>query len=591
MKILLRLTGYGWRHKPYLLGAYAATTFATIAAIAIPKLLGTAIDSALESGLQSRLLFFAGLMLLIAVFRGVFGYAQQYLAEAVSQKAAYDLRNDFFRKLQSLSFGFHDQQQTGNLMSRATQDVEAVRRFISMAMIRGANLLLMLIGVSGLMFFTNWRLALVTVAFLPPMLWRATWMAKRLRGIWMTVQSETGHMTTVLQENLAGMRVVKAFGARDLEEKKFEEKASTVADSTYKASAMFATQGSLMTFFFVLSMAAILWFGGREIIDGQLTRGELATFIVYMGMLQMPIRMAGWLINSFSRAQSAGQRLFEILDAESPVEEKADAVPMPRVSGRVKLDQVSLNYDEHGPAITDIDFAVEPGELVAILGAPGSGKSTVVQLIPRFYDVTSGSITIDDMDVRDATLASLRENVGIVLQDIFVFAGTLRDNIAYGLDNAPMEDVIAAAKVAQLHDFIETLPQGYGTWVGERGITLSGGQRQRLAIARTILLDPPILILDDSTSSVDMGTEYMIQQALEDVVKGRTTFVIAHRLSTVRKANLILVLDEGKIVERGAHEDLMQMGGIYRRIYDLQLKPQEEAAVSGEAVPAAGGDA
>ena len=591
MKILLRLTGYGWRHKPYLLGAYAATTFATIAAIAIPKLLGTAIDSALESGLQSRLLFFAGLMLLIAVFRGVFGYAQQYLAEAVSQKAAYDLRNDFFRKLQSLSFGFHDQQQTGNLMSRATQDVEAVRRFISMAMIRGANLLLMLIGVSGLMFFTNWRLALVTVAFLPPMLWRATWMAKRLRGIWMTVQSETGHMTTVLQENLAGMRVVKAFGARDLEEKKFEEKASTVADSTYKASAMFATQGSLMTFFFVLSMAAILWFGGREIIDGQLTRGELATFIVYMGMLQMPIRMAGWLINSFSRAQSAGQRLFEILDAESPVEEKADAVPMPRVSGRVKLDQVSLNYDEHGPAITDIDFAVEPGELVAILGAPGSGKSTVVQLIPRFYDVTSGSITIDDMDVRDATLASLRENVGIVLQDIFVFAGTLRDNIAYGLDNAPMEDVIAAAKVAQLHDFIETLPQGYGTWVGERGITLSGGQRQRLAIARTILLDPSILILDDSTSSVDMGTEYMIQQALEDVVKGRTTFVIAHRLSTVRKANLILVLDEGKIVERGAHEDLMQMGGIYRRIYDLQLKPQEEAAVSGEAVPAAGGDA
>ncbi len=591
MKTLLRLTGYGWRHKPYLLGAYAATTFATIGAIAIPRLLGTAIDSALESGLQSRLLFFASLMLGIAVVRGLFGYAQQYLAEVVSQRAAFDLRNDFFRKLQSLSFGFHDQQQTGNLMSRATQDVEAVRRFISMAMIRGANLLLMIIGVSGLMFFTNWRLALVAVAFLPPMLWRANWMARRLRGIWMTVQSETGHMTTVLQENLAGMRVVKAFGAHELEEEKFEEKATTVADNTYKASAMFATQGSLMTYIFILSMAAILWFGGREIIDGRLTRGELASFIVYMGLLQMPIRMAGWLINSFSRAQSAGERLFEILDAESPVEEKADAVPMPRVNGRVKLDGVSLNYDEHGPAVKDIDFEVEPGQLIAILGAPGSGKSTVVQLIPRFYDVTSGSITVDGMDVRDATLASLRENVGIVLQDIFVFAGTLRDNIAYGLDGAPMEDVVAAAKVAQLHDFIETLPQGYDTWVGERGITLSGGQRQRLAIARTILLDPPILILDDSTSSVDMGTEYMIQQALEDVVKGRTTFVIAHRLSTVRKADLILVLDEGEIAERGTHADLMAVGGIYKRIYDLQLRPQEEAAVSGEAVPAAGGDA
>ena len=282
------------------------------------------------------------------------------------------------------------------------------------------------------------------------------------------------------------------------------------------------------------------------------------------------------MVNTFSRASSAGQRLYDVLDAESPVTEKPDAVPLPRAAGHVAFENVSVSYDEAGSAVRNIDFEAQPGQIIALLGGPGSGKSTIAHVIPRFYDVSEGRITIDGYDIRDVTLSSLRQNVGIVMQDAFVFADTIKDNIAYGLDDVDMERVVEAAKTAQLHDFIEELPDGYSTWVGERGITLSGGQRQRLAIARTILLDPPVLILDDSTSSVDMATEHRLQQALDHVIKGRTTFVIAHRLSTIRSADLILALENGEIVEYGAHDQLLERNGFYRKIYDLQLRPLED---------------
>ena len=590
MKILVRLAGYSWRHKMNLAGAYATTAGSTVAAMFVPWLLGSAIDEALASGVRSQLLVLAGIIIAVSLLRGVFSYGQTYLAEVVSQKAAYDLRNDFFEKLQNLSFGFHDRQQTGNLMSRATADVEAVRRFLSMGLIRGASLVMMLGAVSALLMVTNWRLGLVALLFIPPVVWRAIYMSKRLRATWTQVQEQTGHMTTVLQENLAGMRVVKAFGARAHEEAKFEEKAVEVADHTYVATRMFASQGSLMAFIFTLATGAILWFGGNEVVAGRLTPGELASFIFYMGLLAMPVRMMGWMVNTFSRAIAAGERIYEVLDARSPVEEKPDARPLPAVRGEVRFENVSLSYDAKTPAVRNIDFEVQPGQMVAVLGAPGSGKSTIVHMVPRFYDASEGRITIDGADVRDATLASLRSNVGIVLQDVFAFAASIKDNIAYGTENASFEDVQRAAEVAQLQDFIESQPRGYDSWVGERGVTLSGGQRQRLAIARTVLLDPPILILDDSTSSVDMGTEYLIQQALAEVVKGRTTFVIAHRLSTVRRADLILVLEDGEIVERGTHQELLDLNGYYRRIYDLQLRPQDEGAPVVETTAPVGGD-
>ena len=401
-------------------------------------------------------------------------------------------------------------------------------------------------------------------------------MSRTLRPTWLKVQEETGAMTTVLQENLSGMKVVKSYGARAFEESKFNARAAAIARLTYSATRLFASQGSLMTFIFTAATGAILWYGGREVVADRLTAGGLTSFIFYMGLLAMPVRMSGWLMNTLSRASSAGQRLYDILDAESPVTEKPDAVPLPRTAGHVAFENVAVSYDGAGSAVRNIDFQTHPGQLVALLGGPGSGKSTIAHVVPRFYDVTEGRITIDGHDIRDVTLMSLRENVGIVMQDVFVFAATIRDNIAYGLDDVDMEAVVESAKIAQLHDFIAGLPDGYDTWVGERGVTLSGGQRQRLAIARTILLDPPVIILDDSTSSVDMATEHRLQEALDEAIRGRTTFVIAHRLPTVRRADLILVLEDGEIVERGTHEELLARNGFYRRIYDLQLRPQDQ---------------
>ena len=592
MRVVFRLTKYAFRHKWYLIGAYAAMIASTLSAMVIPKMLGDAIDEALASGLQSRLLLLASVIVVVSLLRGVFSYGQRYLSESLSQRSAYDLREDFFRKLQSMSFGFFDREQTGNLMSKATQDVEAVRMFISMGMVRGLSIFVMLGAVSVLMATTNWRLAIVSMAFVPLILWRALAMSNVLRPTWMKVQEETGAMTTVLQENLSGMKVVKAFGARRFEEAKFNARADTVAKLTYSATRLFASQGSLMTFIFTAATGAILWYGGREVAVDRLTAGGLASFIFYMGLLGMPVRMSGWMVNTVSRASSAGQRIYDVLDAESPVTQKPDAVPLPRVAGHVTFENVAVSYDEAGSAVRNINFQARPGQVIALLGGPGSGKSTIAHVIPRFYDVSEGRITIDGYDVRDVTLSSLRQNVGIVMQDVFVFAASMKDNIAYGLDDVDTEEVVRAAKVAQLHDFIEGLPDGYDSWVGERGITLSGGQRQRLAIARTILLDPPILILDDSTSSVDMATEFKLQQALDEVIRDRTTFVIAHRLSTVRRADLILALEDGEIVERGSHDELLELDGFYRSIHDMQLRPREDDPTAVPAVLAApGGDA
>ena len=566
---------YGLSYRWRLTVAMLVMLGAVASSMAIPRLLGTAIDSALSDGVRADLAILAGVIIGLGLIRGLTGYFQSYLSEGVSQRAAFDIRNEFFEKLQRLSFGFHDRQQTGNLMSKATADVDAVRWLFSMGIINGLRIVLMLTAVAVILIWMNYRLGLATMSFVPLFVWHAVAMGQRMRGTWMAVQMETGRMTTVLQESLAGMRVVKAFGARRHEEEKFEERAEALAEHSYNVAALFATRGSMMTFFFSIATGIILWVGGREVAADRLTPGEMAAFILYMSMLAMPVRMAGWIVNIFSRASSAGKRIFDVLDAESPVKESADAVEMERVKGNVRFEDVTLAYDSGPPAIRNVSFEVESGQLVAILGAAGSGKSTLVHVIPRFYDVSSGRVLIDGMDTREATLASLRRNVGIVLQDVFVFGASIRDNIRYGVDDTTEAEVVRAAEIAQLHDFIVGLPQGYDTPVGERGVTLSGGQRQRLAIARTLLLDPPILILDDSTSSVDVGTEYNIQRALAEVVRNRTTFVIAHRLSTIREADLILVIENGEVVERGTHEELSRLDGYYRKIYDLQLKPQE----------------
>ena len=603
MRVILRILWMVFaRYKYRVLVGYISVIGAALSALAIPRVLGTSVSQVLESGEQdTSQLYRLGLILLLAgLGRGLFSLGQMYIGESTSQKLAYDLRNDYFDRLQHLSFAFHDKQSTGSLMSRATADVEGVRMFINMGAIRFGFILAMVIGIAVAMLLTDVKLALVSLSFVPFLGWRAVVTSRTLRRVWMRVQELTGELVAVLQENLTGIRVVKAFAAEEHEKEKFGVESRKVAQETLRAQQLWAGNFATMNFGFITAIGAILWVGGADVIAGRqvvsgevvysgLTPGELTAFIFYMTLLTMPVRMMGWMVNSFSRASSCGQRIFEILDTESPVPQRPGAEAAGRLKGRVAYEGVSFSYDGGSPTLRDVSIAVPQGQTVALLGRPGSGKSTFAHLLLRFYDVTEGRITLDGEDLRDMTLASLRDNVGIVQQDVFIHALSIRENIAYGSADATLEQITAAAKVAQLHDFIIDMPQGYDTSVGERGVSLSGGQKQRLSIARTILRDPSILILDDSTSSVDAHTEHQLQVALEAVIKGRTTFIITHRLSTIQNADIILVFQNGSIVERGTHTELMTLGGEYRDLYEFQLLPQEEAILRETGPQGAGG--
>lgn len=576
MKHVLRLMRFVRPYKKYVIIAYGALIFSTLTSLAMPRLLGTSIDKILEKDAFSFLIFAASGVFAFSMAHAVFLYTQRFFGEVIAHRVAYDLRNTFYNHLQHMSYAYHDKQQTGQLMSRATADIESVRWFISFGLIRSLYLVLLLTAISILLLTTSWKLGLIALVSLPFLIVRATLISRKMRVIYRRIQAMTGDLGAVMQENLSSAVVVRAFSREEFEKEKFQAKSAELAEENIVAAKLHATQGPFIYLVFALLTCAILWFGGRDVMSGNLTPGELTEFFLYLAMLAMPIRISGWMITLYSRAASSAERIFHVLDAVSPVQELPSARPIENVKGRVAFDNVSFSYDSVAPALTDINFQVEPGQVVALLGATGSGKTTIVHLIPRFYDVTQGSITIDGVDVRDATLRSLRQAVGIVQQEVFLFADTLKENLAYGAQDASMEEIEVAVEAARLKDFIDTIPEGYGTHVGERGITLSGGQKQRVAIARTLLMDPPILILDDSTASVDTETEMLIQQALKELIKERTTFIIAQRLSTVRNADLVLVLDKGRIAEQGTHADLLAKGGIYTEIYDLQFRPQED---------------
>ena len=595
--IILRLLSYAQPYWRIVLIAWLCVAGASAFMILMPIFVQLAIDRGLDVnsegvgvGSRETLVWLGVAVIGISVLRGGFSFGQTYVGEWLASRVAYDIRNDIYNHLQRLSFSYHDKAQTGQIMSRATHDVEAVRMLISFGIMRVAYLIILLVAIFIIMAMTNWQLALVAWVFVPIVAGRSLMVSMRLRPIWMRVQDLQGRMGTVLQENLSGMRVVKAFAQEQQESIKFAKEAKDLFENSFAANRIQAFNQPLLTGIWMLAMVSVGWYGAYQIDQGTLTGGELGAFMFVLVILQMPVRMLGWIVMMFARAQSAGERIYDILDAESAVQEKPGAIEMKDVKGLVRFENVAFSYNAISPVLRGVDIEARPGEVVALLGPTGSGKSTVVSLMPRFYDVTSGRITIDGVDIRDMTIASLRANIGTVQQDVFLFSATIRDNIAYGAIDATQEEIEQAAKAARLHDYIVSQPDGYDTWVGERGITLSGGQRQRIVMARTLLTDPKILILDDSTSSVDTETEHLIQQALAEVMKDRTTFVIAQRLKTVQSADQILVLQNGQVVERGRHEELIEQEGLYREMYDLELRDQEEAYERTRAVgsPAGG---
>ena len=591
---VLRIIRIALRQKWQLIGAYTTTAGALVAYVLMPRYFGQAVDSITEilrtgSYSETAILSLIGIIMGLSIIRGVLSYFQNYLAESIAQEVSYDIRNMLYDHVQHMSFGFHDRHHTGALMSRAITDVDNIRMFIQMGLVRSPYFFVLLVAVAVILFVKDWQLGLVSVSFMPVLVIYSGIINQKMRRVWLLVQEKMADMSTVLQENFTGIRVVKAFAAEPYEEAKFDVWNREVADRYVEAERMRASSTSFMLFTFLMATGLILLFGGQRVIDGQMTLGQLAEYIFFLQIMAMPVRMAGWLINTYARAASAGQRLFEILDTQSPVHEEPNARALERPRGHVRLEDVTFSYDHTRRVLRAIDLEAKPGEVIALLGAPGSGKTSIVNLLPRFYDVTGGRVTIDGNDIRNVTLNSLRQNIGIVQQDVFLFSASMRQNIAYGNVEASLEKVENAARVAQMHDYIDSLPEGYDTPVGERGTTLSGGQRQRMSIARAVLLDPPILILDDSTSSVDAQTEDMIRRAMESVMEGRTTFVIAHRLSTVHRADKIIVMRDGQIAEQGTHRELLEAGGLYREIYDLQLRPQEEVMREIESPVSAGG--
>jgi len=526
----------------------------------------------------------AGVAIVIfASLRGLFAFLQAYWSEKNSQAVAYELRNDLYAKIQRLSFSYHDRNRTGQLMIRATDDVEKVRLFIGQGLVQLAGALILIVGTLIILFSTNVQLAFATLPILPVALVVFLIFGSISQPLFLRVQERLSALNTLLQENLAGIKVIKAFTREAQEQAKFREAADRLLAQQITVARVFTL---LFPFIFLianLGQASTLYFGGRQIIGGTLTIGEWQEFSLYLIYLFLPIAQFGLIITQLGQAAASAGRIFEILDAKSDVTDKPGAQSLPSLLGRIKFENVTFRYFGSGePVLRGVTFETTPGQTVALLGMTGSGKTSIINVIPRFYDVTEGRVLIDGHDVRDVTLDSLRSQIGIVLQETTLFSGTIRDNIAFGRPDATDDEVIAAAQAAAAHDFILSFPQGYATPVGERGATLSGGQKQRVAIARALLLNPRILILDDSTSSVDVQTEAQIQKALDQLMQGRTSFVIAQRLSTVMNADQILVLDRGEIVARGKHADLLEDSPIYAEIYNSQLVGD---APVGEAAP------
>ena len=555
--------------------AYMSLVATTAIVLATPQIIRWIIDRGIRQH-DLQLLTWSVLALLgLTVARGVFIFFTGLWTEIASQSVSYDLRRDLHARLTELSFAYHDRTESGQLLSRAMQDVERLRFLTGRAFLGLANGVLLLVGTAAALIIMNPTLALLALLTMPILAQRATSFGARHRPLSLAIQEQLAVLTTLLEQNLRGARIVKAFAQENAEIERFEtenQKWFGLAAATAKLTALNVPMLDMIA---NLATVIIIWYGGLQAISGELTLGELVAFITYLAQLAAPIRRLGLVIPAIAMAGASAERIFEILDEETQVEEAADATPLAPVRGHLRFENVSFSYARPHNVLRNVAFEIEPGQVLALLGPTGSGKSSIINMIPRFYDPTEGRILLDGHDIRGATLHSLRSQVGIVLQESTLFATTIRENIAFGRPESTDEEIIEAARAAQAHEFIEGFADGYATKVGERGATLSGGQRQRVAIARTLLTDPRILILDDATSSVDTQTEHLIQKALENLMKGRTSVIIAQRLGTVRLADQILMLENGRISAAGKHEELIESSALYRNIYEEQLEKVE----------------
>lgn len=571
--ILLRCFGYLQPHRKIVIGVYLTMVLIDLIAMVNPQVIRWTIDQGIEAGNTTLLALAVGGLLLLVMIKGVLSYYEGLWTEVASQNVAYDLRNALQRKVTELSFSFHDKAEAGDLLSRAIQDVERIRFLTGRASFRVLESIFLMVITAGVMIWMNPKLGLLGIISMPLLIIQSVRFGRIFRPLSYEIQKQLSVLTTRVEQNLRGVRVIKTFAQEEAEIERFTLENQKWYDLSALSAKMQSNNMPLLNLIANISSVAILWYGGMLVIQHALTLGELIAFTTYIAQLVMPVRFLGMVLPAITMAAASAERVFEILDTAPTVCDEPGAPNLVLKRGEVRFENVSMAYGRQAGVLKDISFVAAPQQVIALLGPTGSGKTSVVNLIPRFYDPTAGRITIDGTDIRAVSLNSLRSQIGMVLQETTLFAASIRENITFGRPEATQSEIEAAAKDAQAHEFISQMPDGYDTRVGERGATLSGGQKQRLAIARALLTDPRILILDDATSSIDSETEHLIQLALERVMHGRTTFVIAHRLSTVHSADLILVLDKGRIAARGRHAELLQTSPLYASIYHQQLKP------------------
>jgi subfamily B ATP-binding cassette protein MsbA len=575
MTLYLRILSY---IKPYmhrLIFAMFCTIMAAAGNLYIPWIIKDMIDEVLADKNGTMLNWIAASIIAIFVVRGLFWYGQNYLMSYVGQSVIIDIRAAVFKKLQRLSVSFYDKNKTGTIMSYVTNDVNALQSAMVENTIEMITEGFILIGSVVAMIYLDWRLTLFTVCTFPVVLWFMEFFGKKIRKTGGRIQECTADITSVLQESVASARVIKSFVREDYEVDRFDVENRANFRANMKNAQLMATLTPVVELVAAIGVTMIIWYGGNNVINGTITAGSLVAFLTYAVNISNPIKRLTRVIGNIQKALAAAQRVFMIIDMPEEIAESRDAKQLPEVSGKVEFQNVSFAYDDKGNVITDLSFSVKPGEVIAIVGPSGAGKSTIANLLPRFYDVNKGDIKIDGHSVREVTLDSLREQVGIVPQETMLFNGSVYNNILYGRLDATKEEIVAAAKAANAHDFIMQLTDGYETKLGDRGVNLSGGQRQRIAIARAILKNPRILILDEATSALDTESERVVQEALDRLMVGRTSFVIAHRLSTVKNADKILVLEKGNLVESGTHDELLALDGLYAHLYKIQYRNKE----------------